>query len=152
MSPFSKSAAFLEERFGTPECARNYHYYAFEYLDDLAFMPPAKEVFGSWRHGEALLTEVGAKMKSLGWEGDGEFQVLWLPPFAGAGRHDNFGSYSLHVKQRNDGISWIASPVLLPFHRLFQPDNAIFPAPDPTDRLAALKRKGMVRWLSDIIK
>lgn len=76
--------------------------------------------------------------------------MLWLPPFVGAGEKDNFGCYVLHVKQRNDGISWLASPVTLPFHRLFQPDAAVYPPPDPTDPKTKLRRMGGVRWLSDL--
>lgn len=150
--PIKHDAAFWEERFGTPACAKNYHYYAYEYLDDLQFMRSAKEVFGDWRHAEALVAAVGEKMKSLGWEGDGEFQIFWLPAFAGAGKHDWFGTYCIHVKQLNDGISWIASPVTLPFHRLFQPDRVSVPAPNPEDPMEALKRNGMVRWLGDCFK
>jgi hypothetical protein len=142
---------FWEERFGTPDCARNYHYYAYEYLDDLNFMPPAHEVFGEWSHAARLLEAVGAKLKTLGWEGDGEFQLLWVPPFAGAGEHDFFGAYALHVKQENDGISWIACPVPLPFHRLFQRDTSTYPKPDPADHLGEMveqsRAKGAVRWL-----
>lgn len=145
-----RSGVFWEKHFGKPECARNYHYYAYEYLDDLSFMPSALEALDGWPHATQLLNEVAARLKDLGWEGDGEFQMLWLPPFVGAGTQDNFGCYCLHVKQRNDGISWIASPVVLPFHRIFQPDNANYPPPDPKDRMAKLRRKGMVRWLGDL--
>lgn len=143
---------FWEKHFGKPEFARNYHYYAYEYLDDVSFMRSATEVFGGWPHAQRLIEEVSAKLKALGWEGTGEFQVLWFPPFAGAGTHDNFGTYCLHVKQENDGISWIASPLVLPFHRLFQPDDTAYPPPNAEDRMAKLQRKGMVRWLGDMFR
>ncbi len=151
-SETSKTVKFWQERFGSPECARNYHYYAYEYLDDLSHMPPALGEFGSWRQGSELLAEVSKKLKQLGWEGTGEFQMLWLPPFVGAGPKDNFGCYVLHVKQIDDGISWLVSPVVLPFHRLFQPDSATYPPPDPVDHFAQPKRKGMIRWLGDLLK
>jgi len=125
---------FWEARFGKAECAKNYHYYAYEYLDDLSFLRSASEVFNGWAAGAELIENVSSKLKDLGWEGDGEFQVMWFPPFAGAGNMDNFGAYCLHVKQKNDGISWIASPVVLPFHRLFQPDKAVHPKPSAEDR------------------
>ena len=80
------------------------------------------------RHAEAVITAVEIRFKQLNWDGDGEMQIMWLPPFVGAGPHDWFGCYALHVKQTDDGISWIASPSVLPFHRLFQPDDATFPA------------------------
>jgi hypothetical protein len=141
---------FWESQFGKAGCAKNYHYYSYEYLDDLSFMRPASEVFGGWPQASELIQSVSSKLKELGWQGDGEFQVMWFPPFAGAGDHDNFGAYCLHVKQSDDGISWIASPVTLPFHRLFQPDLAAHPKPTAEDRMAKLQRKGMVRWLGDL--
>jgi hypothetical protein len=143
---------FWESRFGKPACAKNYHYYGYEYLDDLSFMRLASEVFAGWPHASELIENVSGKLKELGWEGDGEFQVMWFPPFAGAGEQDHFGTYCLHVKQKNDGISWIVSPVTLPFHRLFQPDNAKYPRPSEEDPIEKPQRKGMVRWLSDFFQ
>ncbi|GMV80569.1 MAG: hypothetical protein AMXMBFR7_17530 [Planctomycetota bacterium] len=144
------TAKFWLQRFGTPRCARNYHYYAYEYLDELSFLPSALKVFNGWRCAPKLLKEVSLELRKRGWQGTGAFQMLWLPPFVGAGEKDNFGCYVLHVKQRNDGISWLASPVTLPFHRLFQPDAAVYPPPDPTDPKTKLRRMGGVRWLSDL--
>ena len=68
--------AFWEERFGTPDCVSNYHCYAYEYLDDLSFMRPAKELFGDWQHADRLLEAVAQKLKDRGWDGDGEIQIL----------------------------------------------------------------------------
>ncbi|WP_294399614.1 hypothetical protein [Prosthecobacter sp.] len=151
-----QTSEFWEARFGTPECVQNYHCYAYEYLDDLSFMPLARDLFGDWKFAPSLLAKVTDKLKALGWEGDGEFQILWLPPFAGAGPHDTHGCYALHVKQENDGISWIASPYILPFHRLFQPDEAKYPSPNSQDSMDQVKnsgrRKGMVRWLGDLFR
>lgn len=130
----------------------NYHFYAYEYLDDLSFMRPARQVFDAWEHAEALIEAVQRRFLQLRWEGDGGMQVLWLPPFAGAGEHDNFGCYVLHVKQLNDGISWLASPVPLPFHRLFQPDSAAYPEPISGDINKRVYRKGAVRWVSDLFE
>jgi hypothetical protein len=137
---------------GSPECVRNYHFYAYEYLDDLSFMRSATDYFDCWTSGAAVVAAVAEKFKQLGWAGDGEFQVFWLPPFAGAGNHDFVGAYCIHVKQNDDGISWIASPVTLPFHRLFQPDSSKVPPPSSLDPLAKPQRKGMIRWLSDFMK
>ena len=116
----SHAPEFWKSQPGNPDGVRHWHFYAYEYLDDLAFMPAARELFSGWDDGELIVERVAEKFRSLGWEGDGEMQVMWLPPFVGAGPQDYLGAYVLHVKQANDGISWLASPHCLPFHRLFQ--------------------------------
>jgi hypothetical protein len=110
---------FWQMRLGTPDKVRSWHFYAYEYLDDLFFMPPARQVLGDWEHAAALIEQVENCFRQIGWEGDGEMQILWLPPFVGAGPEDWYGCYALHVKQDNDGISWMACPHRLPFRRLF---------------------------------
>lgn len=150
MTPSIKhDAAFWDGHFGTPAGVHYWHFYAYEYLDDLTFMPKATDVLGDWPPAKAVIEAVEAKVRSLGWEGDGEMQIMWLPPFAGAGPKNNFGCYALHVKQSNDGISWIACPYTLPFHRLFQPDSSVYPKPGEHP-LEWRRRKGMVRWVSDL--
>ena len=135
-----------------PACVGSYSFYAYEYLDDLSFMRPAREVLADWDQAEALIAAVEQRFKQIGWEGDGLMQLLWLPPFAGAGEHDNYGCYVLHVKQDNDGISWLASPVPLPFHRLFREDTAQYPKPSGEDTPAKVQRQGAVRWLHDLFE
>jgi hypothetical protein len=108
--------------FGTPERVADWHLYSYEFIDDLNFMPPASELFRGWPLGEDLLTRVGERLCTMGWDGDGVFQVLWLPPFLGVGVQD-YGCYCLVVKQDNDGISWIASPAPLPWVESHQWDT-----------------------------
>jgi hypothetical protein len=48
-------AAFWQARFGPPECVLNYHYYSYEYLDDLGFMRPACELLADWPLAGKLL-------------------------------------------------------------------------------------------------
>ncbi|MHB0938145.1 MAG: hypothetical protein ACYC6A_17280 [Armatimonadota bacterium] len=143
-------AQFWQERFGTPEGVEHWHFYAYEYLDDLAFMPSARETFGDWEDGERIIALVEEKFRQLRWDGDGEMQILWLPPFTGAGPHDFYGCYALHVKQNEDGISWIASPYVLPFHRLFQHDFMLYEKPGTGEWQQGSWRKGMIRWIDDL--
>jgi hypothetical protein len=143
-------AAFWDERLGTVDGVAHWHFYAYEYLDDLAFMPRARDVLRDWPQAEAVIAAVEARFRQMNWDGDGQMQVMWLPPFVGAGPHDWFGCYSFHVKQTEDGISWIASPSVLPFHRLFQPDDAKFPQPGQSAWEPGSLRQGAVRWLSDL--
>jgi len=44
---------------------------------------------------------------AAGWEGDGDFGLIWLPPFMLD--WDTYGLMLWHVKQQNDGTSWICS-------------------------------------------
>jgi hypothetical protein len=44
--------------------------------------------------------------QDVGWEGDGTIQMMWLPPFVGAGVEDAHGVFIWHVKQANNGTSW----------------------------------------------
>ena len=53
-----------------------------------------------------------------GWEGDGEIGLIWIPPFVDIGLEDTHGTYVWHVKQQNNGISWLLSPVKLGFKRI----------------------------------
>jgi len=104
---------FWEGVFGTPDRVADWHVISYEYIDDLDFMPWAREVLRKWEFGELLIAAVAERCLEAGWEGDGEFQVLWLPPFLGIGKPD-YGCYALVVKQNNDGTAWIACPIPLP--------------------------------------
>jgi hypothetical protein len=44
--------------------------------------------------------------------------VIWLPPFLDIGSEDTWGTYVWHVKQRNNGISFLLSAESLDFVRL----------------------------------
>jgi hypothetical protein len=61
-----RNAQFWSERFGTPECVGNYSFYAYEYLDDLSFMRPAREVLSDWDQAEALIAAVEQRFKQIG--------------------------------------------------------------------------------------
>lgn len=100
--------------FGTPDRVRDWVVYHYEYIDDLNWMPPADELFRDWSLGDELLAQVGARLRQIGWDGEGVFQVFWLPPFLGVGVN-HYGCYGLLVKQDEDGIAWLASPVPLPW-------------------------------------
>ncbi len=92
-------------------------------MDDLSYLHPAGEtVSGSDRD------DVEAQLREAGWEGDGELGVLWLPPFVGVGVEDTYGTKIFHVKQSNNGTSWLASPYALDFERLRRQNE---PVPKP---------------------
>jgi hypothetical protein len=59
----------------------------------------------------------GARFKEMGWNGDGEITLLWLPPFTFPLelKVPPEGLVVWHVKQEADGVSYLISPIALPF-------------------------------------
>lgn len=64
-------------------------------------------------------TRVAAEMfLEAGWDGDGEIELMWIPPFMFDEKETTeliVGVTIWHVKQLEDGISWLLTPVKLPF-------------------------------------
>jgi len=152
------SQAFLEARFGTADSVGNYHVYAYEWIDDLPFMRLAEDFFRNWSPARALMDTVKARLRESGWEGGGDLQIMWLPPFMLGCDHQHMGFYLFHVKQENDGISWLASPFPIPSLESgevcptcgLQPDRTMRPGyPSVEDGPYCDKAmKGAVVWIS----
>lgn len=105
-----------------PEASIVHGYYVYEYtfLDDLQFIRPPEEVFADYDYVrlKTVIEAVKKRFLDAGWEGDGDIGILWLPPFVDAGIEDTWGTYIWHVKQSNNGISFLASSYPLEFARL----------------------------------
>ncbi len=115
---------------------RNFYTYEFEWIDELSFILPARN---HTENAEELVVEIQKIFKSRGWQGDGEIGLIWIPPFALAkivkGGSDKFlekfplttstsealiaryswthGLVLWHVKQQEDGTSFLCSPLEL---------------------------------------
>ena len=101
-----------------PQGLRSFQAYAFEWIDNLHFLAdPSAFVAGD---AEPYLAVARQRFLDEGWTGDGTIQLLWLPPFVFAPRLRvaSAGLVLWHVKQSEDGISFILSPVPLPFEEL----------------------------------
>jgi hypothetical protein len=94
----------------------NYRAAYFHYVDDLVGQIPFadyfEEIHREW--GEpldipAIKAALAKAWISLGWEGDGDFTVFALPPFL-AGIGSNVCQPAFHVKQGNNGTSYLAWP------------------------------------------
>jgi len=83
----------------------------------------AKDILARAKNGSEVVRKVKERLLKEGWEGDGELELLWLPPFLDAGVQDTYGVCIWHVKQGNNGTSWLASPVPLPFERLLEQNS-----------------------------
>jgi len=117
--PF-EGAAMLGEEISNPSAIDDYYVYRYEHIDILDFMPLATKVLQGVKNSKRIIEAVERRLKKDGWEGDGDLQILWLPPFVGAGVQDTYGVTIWFVKQGNNGTSFLASPVVLPFTRLLE--------------------------------
>ena len=101
-----------------PEALREFRVYRIEWIDNLHFLRDISEfVLGSDSFESPYLTVAGELLREGGWDGDGTIQLLWLPSFVfppDEGVPD-IGVVIWHVKQVEDGLSWLLSPVRLPF-------------------------------------
>jgi hypothetical protein len=106
---------------GHPDDVRRLSVYQYHFLDDLSFVRKPEEVFDESKQSDldAYIDKVRQHFKDAGWEGDGKIGIIWLPPFVDAGGvEDTWGTYIWHVKQSNNGTSWLASDAALDFDRL----------------------------------
>lgn len=88
--------------------------YGFEWIDNLHFvLPPERFVTDA----APYLRVVKERFLEAGWEGDGDIGILWLPPFVFplALKVPPKGVAVWHVKQVEDGVSFLLSPIELPF-------------------------------------
>lgn len=94
----------------------------YHFLDDLSFIRRPQDVFDMPAADLAKYIEaVERRFQEAGWEGDGTIGIIWLPPFVGVGIEDTWGSYLWHVKQSNNGTSWLGGDSdLLRLERLHQ--------------------------------
>jgi len=92
----------------------------YQFLDDLSFVRNPADVLDKSEKDELqkFIVALATQFKKAGWEGDGEIGLIWLPPFVDVGVEDTWGTYVWHVKQSNNGTSWLASDTSLDFKRL----------------------------------
>lgn len=75
----------------------------YQFIDNLEHII-APEEMGSYYTDK--VNDVKNAFLKNGWEGDGEIGLIWIPPFI-ENTGDTFGSYVWHVKQNNNGISFL---------------------------------------------
>jgi hypothetical protein len=97
-----------------PESLNSFSLYGYEWIDNLHFTLAATKFVAD---PEPYLTVVRQRFLEAGWDGDGEIDLIWLPPFVFPLelKITPVGVVVWHVKQLEDGISWLLSPVPLPF-------------------------------------
>ena len=97
-----------------PETLRTFEVILYEWIDNLCFTIDPKECLENSEEYICIAKELFLK---AGWDGDGEIELIWIPPFMLKSSHtlESFlGIVIWHVKQLEDGISWILTPIELP--------------------------------------
>jgi hypothetical protein len=99
-----------------PEKLREFQAYGFEYIDNRLFCISPEKLLGT-RAALGYLEIATSRFLEMGWAGDGEIELLWLPSFVfpSASAIPPVGIIIWHVKQTEDGLSYLLSPVILPF-------------------------------------
>lgn len=77
----------------------------YQFIDNLQHIIPPKQIFEDSEY-ELIAEKVCKAFYDAGWEGDGDLGLIWLPPFLFE-NGDTFGEYVWHVKQDNNGISFL---------------------------------------------
>ncbi|MGE7775121.1 hypothetical protein ACQKLP_10380 [Chitinophaga sp. NPDC101104] len=94
-----------------PEKLRDFHSFRYEWIDNLNFTLTPEECLDDPAPYISIAREM---FLEVGWEGDGKIELMWVPPFAlKAG--NPMGVTIWHVKQQEDGTSWLLSPIPLEF-------------------------------------
>lgn len=102
-----------------PSQLKEFEVTSYECIDNLHFtMNPAECL----ENAEEYISIVKQRFIQNGWEGDGEINLMWIPPFMLTNRKQGSfykGVVVWHVKQMNDGISWLLYP-----KNLFEQDKS----------------------------
>jgi hypothetical protein len=115
-----------------PSALKGFYLYGYEYVDCLHFLHEPGEFIETPELLPEYLHEASTLFLEAGWAGDGDIQLLWLAPFVFplAMNVGWEGIILWHVKQKEDGMSWILSPIQLPFEEFrdaeAQPPNNSF--------------------------
>lgn len=98
----------------SPRAMRDFHAYGYEWIDNLHFIMPPNAFLAD---PAPYVNVAKARFAAAGWEGDGEVGLLWLPPFVFplSMKIPPRGVVVWHVKQTEDGVSFLLSPIPLPF-------------------------------------
>ena len=110
----------LDDQLKNAGIVRKFHVYTYQHIELLDLMPLATSVLKDMPGRDDLMNTVKDVLSSAGWEGDGQLQLMWLPPFVSPGHGDNMGNPVWFVKQSNNGTAFMASPSELSFDGLHE--------------------------------
>lgn len=98
-----------------PEALKAFICRQYEYIDNLHFILNPQECL---ENPKEYIKIAKKRFKAAGWEGDGEVGLIWVPPFMLKDENGEMiwmfgkteGEIVWHVKQLNDGTSWLLLP------------------------------------------
>jgi hypothetical protein len=99
---------YIKPHLSSPRKAKDWYVYECHHIDDMAGFLDAEKTFGDKIGIHALFNIIRAQMIIRGWEGDGDLELCWLPPFC-LRNSGTIGGIIWHVKQANNGTSYIVS-------------------------------------------
>ncbi|HJT73451.1 MAG TPA: hypothetical protein VJ720_05515 [Chitinophaga sp.] len=93
-----------------PETLRTFSVEAYQWIDNLNFTINPEECL---KNAEEYISIAREMFLEAGWDGDGKIELMWIPPFML--RRSLTGELTVgitiwHVKQLEDGVSWLLSP------------------------------------------
>lgn len=98
-----------------PSALKTFGVLKYQWIDNLNFTINPEECLKNAGDYVSIVKEM---FLNAGWDGDGEIELMWIPPFMFKEEPTmefTAGVTIWHVKQLEDGISWLLSPVKLPF-------------------------------------
>lgn len=104
---------FFEE-----ELVEDFYIYKYQFIDELNYIFSPEDVYCDKELMHKQIDVVKYHFLQEGWEGDGNIGIIWIPPFLDESYDNNCGICIWHVKQNNDGISYLASKKELKSDRL----------------------------------
>jgi hypothetical protein len=93
-----------------PDTLLTYDVMCYEWIDNLCFTLNPIDCLDN---SDEYIKIVKDQFLEAGWDGDGDIELMWIPPFMFDGNRTNeftAGITVWHVKQLEDGISWILHP------------------------------------------
>ncbi len=93
-----------------PETLRTFKVLRYEWIDNLCFTLDPRECLDTPDQYIKIAEEL---LSNAGWDGVGVIELMWIPPFMFYGystKDFTVGVTVWHVKQNDDGISWILHP------------------------------------------
>ncbi|MCF6406745.1 hypothetical protein L3C95_27860 [Chitinophaga filiformis] len=90
-----------------PETLRTFIVQSYQWIDNLNFTLSPEECL---KNAEEYISIAKEMFLDAGWDGDGNIALMWIPPFMLQGKQTAEGITIWHVKQLEDGVSWLLSP------------------------------------------
>jgi len=93
-----------------PGTLRTFSVEAYQWIDNLNFTINPEECL---KNAEEYLSIAREMFLDADWDGDGKIELMWIPPFmlrSSPTAELTLGVTIWHVKQLEDGVSWLLSP------------------------------------------